>query len=52
MNATRTLLAAALASTLARLALAAPPPDLARRVEAVRSSVGVPGMAIAIVEND
>ena len=34
------------------LALAAPPADFARRVEAARTQIGVPGMAIAIVEND
>jgi CubicO group peptidase (beta-lactamase class C family) len=34
------------------LAPAAPPPDFERRVEAARTGVGVPGMAIAIVEND
>ena len=32
------------------LALASPPPHFARRVEAVRSAAGVPGMAVAIVE--
>jgi CubicO group peptidase (beta-lactamase class C family) len=34
------------------LALAAPPADFARRVEEARTQIGVPGMAIAIVEND
>jgi CubicO group peptidase (beta-lactamase class C family) len=33
-------------------ALAAPPAHFAQRVEALRKQVGVPGMAIAIVEND
>jgi len=32
--------------------LAAPPQGLAARVETLRKQVGVPGMAIAIVEND
>jgi CubicO group peptidase (beta-lactamase class C family) len=34
------------------LALAAPPADFERRVEAARTHIGVPGMAVAIVEND
>jgi CubicO group peptidase (beta-lactamase class C family) len=37
---------------LAGAALAEPPRDLERRVEAARTGIGVPGMAIAIVEND
>jgi CubicO group peptidase (beta-lactamase class C family) len=52
MNARRMLLTTAAACAVAGLALAAPPRDFARRVEAVRQEVGVPGMAIAIVEND
>ena len=52
MNATRTVLAIVAASAVAQLALAAPPQDFAHRVEAVRTQVGVPGMAIAIVESD
>ncbi|HLJ39758.1 MAG TPA: serine hydrolase [Steroidobacteraceae bacterium] len=52
MNSTRTLLAIAAASALTGPALAAPPQNLERRAEAVRAQVGVPGMAIAIVEND
>jgi CubicO group peptidase (beta-lactamase class C family) len=43
---------AAAACALAGVARAEPPKDLARRVEAARSEIGVPGMAIAIVEND
>ena len=51
MNVMRSVAAAALVCSFAA-AHAAPPQDFARRVEAARSSVGVPGMAIAIVEND
>jgi CubicO group peptidase (beta-lactamase class C family) len=51
MNAKRSVAAAALACSFAA-AQAAPPQDFARRVEAARTQVGVPGMAIAIVEND
>ena len=36
----------------AATALAAPPKDFARRVESARTQVGVPGMAIAIVEGE
>ncbi len=36
---------------LAGSALAAPPKDLERRIETVRTQIGVPGMAVAIVEN-
>jgi CubicO group peptidase (beta-lactamase class C family) len=45
---------AAGAATLAcaRVALGAPPADFAQHVEKVRIAIGVPGMAIAIVEND
>jgi CubicO group peptidase (beta-lactamase class C family) len=46
------MLAAAAASAVAAVALAAPPQNFARRVEAARAAIGVPGMAIAIVEND
>jgi CubicO group peptidase (beta-lactamase class C family) len=52
MNAMRALAAAAAACAFARIALAAPPGDFERRVEAARAAIGVPGMAIAIVEND
>lgn len=52
MNAMRIVVAVAAACSVTGLALAAPPQDFARRVEAVRSEVGVPGMAIAVVEND
>jgi CubicO group peptidase (beta-lactamase class C family) len=51
MNAMRAIRAVALACACAQLAHAAPPQDLARRVEAARTAVGVPGMALAIVEN-
>ncbi len=42
----------ALFVTAASAALAAPPKDFAQRVERARAAVGVPGMAIAIVEGD
>ncbi|MBV8341476.1 MAG: serine hydrolase [Gammaproteobacteria bacterium] len=48
----RAAVAAVVASALAASVLAAPPEDFARRVEAARSAIGVPGMAVAIVEND
>ena len=51
MNAMRAIAAAAAVCTSA-VALAAPPGDLARRVEEARSAIGVPGMAVAIVESD
>ena len=51
MNAIRAIVAVALAS-FTGLALAAPPRDFERRAEAAREGVGVPGMAITIVEND
>jgi CubicO group peptidase (beta-lactamase class C family) len=41
-----------LASLCVASALAAPPKDFARRAELARTQIGVPGMAIAIVEND
>lgn len=46
----RLLLAAALLAT-SSLAAAAPPAGFDQQVEALRQAVGVPGMAIAIVEN-
>jgi len=46
------LMAAAAAASFASIALGAPPQGFERRVEQARSEVGVPGMAIAIVEND
>ena len=52
MNAIRLVMTVAAASAFVRPALAAPPQDFAHRVESVRSEIGVPGMAIAIVEND
>ena len=52
MNAIRAIVAVALAACFAGLVLAAPPPGFERRAEATRVDVGVPGMAIAIVEND
>ena len=52
MNVMRVVVAGALAAACAAVALAAPPRDFAHRVDAARASVGVPGMAIAIVEND
>jgi CubicO group peptidase (beta-lactamase class C family) len=52
MNAIRVMVAAVCASAVAGLALAAPPQGFERRVEKARAEVGVPGMAIAIVEND
>lgn len=51
MNA-RAIVAAALACTCAELALGSPPKDLAQHVEAARVAIGVPGVAVAIVEND
>ena len=41
----------ALLSVLACSALAAPPKGLERRVESLRTQIGVPGMAVAIVES-
>jgi CubicO group peptidase (beta-lactamase class C family) len=52
MKVARIIAAAAAASLVGPVALAAPPQDFARRVEAARAGLGVPGMAIAIVEND
>ncbi|HTC71612.1 MAG TPA: serine hydrolase domain-containing protein, partial [Solirubrobacteraceae bacterium] len=43
---------ASISLALSAVALAAPPADFAQRVEAARKQTGVPGMAIAIVEND
>jgi len=48
----KTIVFGLLALALAAAAAAAPPKDYARRVEAARTGIGVPGMAIAIVEND
>ncbi len=45
------LITAAIFFALAGSALAAPPRDLERRVETVLTQIGVPGMAVAIVEN-
>jgi CubicO group peptidase (beta-lactamase class C family) len=42
----------ALCTVLASAALADPPHDLAHRIESIRTASGVPGMAVAIVEND
>jgi CubicO group peptidase (beta-lactamase class C family) len=44
--------AAAAGAMAAVAAFASPPKDFERRVEAARTGIGVPGMAIAIVEND
>jgi CubicO group peptidase (beta-lactamase class C family) len=52
MNAKRAIWAAVLTTAFAGRALAEPPKDFARRVEAARTAIGVPGLAIAIVEND
>ena len=43
---------ALLASLLGAAAFAAPPADFAQRAEAARAQIGVPGMAIAVVEDD
>ena len=43
---------ALLCPLLGAAAFAAPPADFAQRAEAARTQIGVPGMAIAIVEND
>ena len=43
---------AALCVAVGPLAFAAPPKNFAQRVEAARNAVGVPGMAVAIVEGD
>jgi CubicO group peptidase (beta-lactamase class C family) len=43
---------ASLSVALSVVALSAPPADFAQRAEAARKQIGVPGMAIAIVEND
>ena len=50
MNTMRAIGAVALSSALA-VAHAAPPGNFAHRAESARAAVGVPGMAIAIVEN-
>ncbi|MBV9725030.1 MAG: serine hydrolase, partial [Gammaproteobacteria bacterium] len=43
---------AVLACALTAVASAAPPANFAQRAEAARTQIGVPGMAIAIVEGD
>jgi CubicO group peptidase (beta-lactamase class C family) len=48
----KTVAIAIVALLIASLTVAAPPKDFERRVEAARLDVGVPGMAIAIVESD
>jgi CubicO group peptidase (beta-lactamase class C family) len=52
MNRIAITAAAAAACLCSALALAAPPEGFERRVEQARSEIGVPGMAIAIVEDD
>ena len=46
----RIVLALSLAFSLG--AFAAPPPNFEQRVETLRERIGVPGIAISIVEND
>jgi len=46
------LLFAALCAALSAAAIGAPPADFVQRLEAARTQIGVPGMAVAIVEND
>ena len=46
------LLLVALSWALPLAAFAAPPDNFEQRVESLRKQVGVPGMAVAIVEND
>ena len=48
----KSLVLAALMSLCTAPALAAPPSGFEGRVESLRKDIGVPGMAIAIVEND
>jgi len=48
----RAFVFAVVSSVLAAVARAAPPADFSQRAEAARTQVGVPGMAIAIVEDD
>ena len=48
----RNILLAALTAASVTSAFAAPPADFEQRVETLRKQVGVPGMAIAIVEDD
>ncbi|HUO18726.1 MAG TPA: serine hydrolase [Steroidobacteraceae bacterium] len=52
MNLKGLIAAMAAAASFASAARGAPPQGFERRVEQVRSAIGVPGMAIAIVEND
>lgn len=47
----KNLILIALAATFATPTIAAPPPGFDARVETLRKSVGVPGMAVAIVED-
>ncbi|HEX6834415.1 MAG TPA: serine hydrolase [Rudaea sp.] len=48
----RTMLVIALALAATTSAFAAPPANFEQRVEALRKDIGVPGLSIAIVEND
>jgi CubicO group peptidase (beta-lactamase class C family) len=48
----KNLILAALAATVSPLLFAAPPKDFAQRVERARTAIGVPGLAIAIVEGE
>jgi len=48
----RPLAFAVIATALAGSAFSAPPENFAHRVEAARTEIGVPGMALAIVENE
>ena len=48
----KTVAVAILAALAASSALGAPPGNFEQTAEAARAAIGVPGMAIAIVEND
>jgi CubicO group peptidase (beta-lactamase class C family) len=48
----RSFVFAVLSTVLAAVACAIPPADFSQHVEAARRQIGVPGMAIAIVEDD
>ena len=48
----RSFVFAVLSTVLAAVACATPPADFSQHVEAARRQIGVPGMAIAIVEDD
>ncbi|MGH8131723.1 MAG: serine hydrolase, partial [Steroidobacteraceae bacterium] len=48
----KTVAVAIVTLLFASISLAAPPKGFERRVEAARAAIGVPGMAIAIVEDD